>query len=168
MSIHKSQAAGPAGREPARRHRKRPAGFSLIEVLLLVAASTILAAMAIPVTTAALSGYQLSGAVSSITGAIQSTRYQAIRNGYMYQLYVNNETNTFQVLSEVPPATSFSNVGNSVPITSSGALIGAAPTFQFKANGSVITTSGPMSFTVSYGGTTKTITVSKYGSFSIQ
>ena len=47
----------------------------------------------------------------------------------------------------------------------------AHATLQFKANGAVLVASGqtpPLSFTISYNGTTKTITVSNYGSISVQ
>ncbi len=97
----------------------------------------VMAAMAIPQTRAAMASYELSAAVDSASGAIQSTRYQAIMHGYPYQVAFNNTTNTFQVLGEVPPATTFTNVNSAVPLSGEAITLNASPTFQFKSNGSV-------------------------------
>ena len=53
-------------------------GFTLIELVLVVAIVMITAAFALPMTQSAIANYQLNGAVESATGIIQSTRYQAI------------------------------------------------------------------------------------------
>jgi prepilin-type N-terminal cleavage/methylation domain-containing protein len=144
------------------------AGFTMIELLLVVAISLILGAMAIPATRSAIATYELSAAVDSVTGAIQTTRYQAIMHGYSYQVAFDNTQNTYQVLSEVPPAASFSNVGSPVILSAEPVNLSAMTTLQFKPNGSVSATVGAMSFTITYNGTTKTITVSNYGSINVQ
>jgi Tfp pilus assembly protein FimT len=125
-------------------------------------------AMAIPATLSAMATMDLNAAVDSAEGAIQAARYQAIMHGYPYQVAFNNTTNTFQVLSEVPPATTFSNVDGAVPISGDPVTLSASPTYQFKANGSISAVAGTMSFSVSYKGTTKTLTVSNYGSIKVQ
>jgi Tfp pilus assembly protein FimT len=141
---------------------------------------SILTAMAFPVAQSAIASLQLDAAVDSASGAIQSTRYQAIMHGYPYQVDINATTNTFQISNEVPPASTFSPVGSSVPISGSNITIGVGTTnssssghliLQLKANGSVTASSGqsmPASFTISYNGTTKTLTVSNYGAISVQ
>ncbi len=160
---------GDANKSPVPERRARPdAGFSLIEILFVMVIAMVMAAMAIPQTRAAMASYELSAAVESASGAIQSTRYQAIMHGYEYELTFDNTANTFQVLSEVPPATAFTNVNSAVPISGDAVTVSASPTFLFKGNGSVSAVSGTMSFTMSDRGTTKTLTVSNYGSISIQ
>jgi Tfp pilus assembly protein FimT len=144
------------------------AGIGLVEVVIVVAVVGILCAIGIPSTRAAIASYQLSAAVDSATGAIQTTRYQAIRNGYMFQVHFDATQNMYQVLSEVPPATSFSNVGGAVPLSGSPITLSATTTLQFKPNGSVSATVGAMNFTISKNGVTKTLTVSNYGSISVQ
>ncbi len=156
------------------------AGFTIMELLLVVAVSLILAAMAIPTARTAIASYQLDAAVDSAAGTIQGQRYQAIMHGYPYQVDFNSATNESQVSSQIPPATSFSNLGNPVLISDSQVVLGvgaAGSSFaghlilQFKPNGSVTASSGqsmPASLTISYNGTTKTLTVSNYGSISIQ
>jgi Tfp pilus assembly protein FimT len=128
----------------------------------------IMAAFAIPATRSAIASYQLSAAVDSATGAIQGARYQAIMQGYPYQVAFDSTNDTFQVLNEAPPATSFTNVGSAVPLSAVGITLSAPTTLQFKPNGSVSAVVGTMSFTITYNGTTKTITVSNYGSINVQ
>jgi prepilin-type N-terminal cleavage/methylation domain-containing protein len=155
------------------------AGFSLVELLVVVAVALILASIGIPIARTAIASYQLDGAVDSASGIIQSTRYQAIMHGYPYQVDFNSETNKFQVSSEIPPAAAFSVVGAAVPISASPVTMGVGTAntssaghaiLQFKPNGSVSVTSGqttPVSLTIYYNGTTKTLTVSNYGAVSI-
>jgi Tfp pilus assembly protein FimT len=144
------------------------AGFTLIEMMFVILLALVMGAMAIPATQSAMATMDLNAAVDSVEGAIQATRYQAIMHGYPYQVAFNNTNNTFQVLSEVPPATTFSDVNGGVPVSGDPVTLSASPTYQFKANGSVSAVAGAMSFSVSYKGTTKTLTVSNYGSITIQ
>ncbi len=59
--------------------RKRAApGFSLIELMLVIAIGSLLAAIAVPSITNTLRVYRMRTAVTSVTGAISSTRYNAI------------------------------------------------------------------------------------------
>ncbi len=155
-------------------------GFSLVEILVALLIGSLLTAMAIPATQSALASYQLDAAIDSVTGIIQGSRYQAIMHGYPYQVDIDPVANTFQLSSEPGGANAYTAVGSAVPISGSAITINAGTTnsntpqhatLQFKANGSVIVASGqtpPLSFTISYKGTTKTITVSNYGSISVQ
>lgn len=150
------------------RHGRSSAGYSAVELLLVVTISIIMCAMAIPTVQSAIASYQLTAAVDSARGAIQATRYQAIMHGYPYQVAFKPDGNTFQVLSEAPPATTFTAVGPAVPLSAELITLSAATTLQFKPNGSVSATLGAMTFSISYKGTTKTLTVSNYGSISVQ
>ena len=163
-----------------RRQDGSRAGYSLIELMLVVLIATVMGAMAIPQARSAIASYQLSAAVDSATGIIQGTRYQAIMHGYLYQVDFNSTTNAYQISSEAPPATAFSTVGSAIPISASNVVMGVGTAssgstghliLQFKANGAVIIASGqsaPASFTIAYNGTTKTLTVSNYGSITVQ
>lgn len=116
-----------------------------------------------------IDSYKLNAAATSASWAIQTTRYQALMKGYPYQLTFSTTNNTFQVASEPPGTASFANVGGAVPITSSPVTIGTAAQLQFKGNGSVSSVvAGSQSFTITYKGRTKTITVSNYGSVTVQ
>ena len=154
--------------------------MSIVELLIVVAIAMVMAALAIPTTRSAVANYQLNAAVDTASGAIQTTRYQAIMHGYPYQVDFDSTANTVQVSSEIPPAVIFSPVANALPISSSPVVmaVGTANAasaghaiLQFKPNGSISIASGqaaPLSFTISYYGTTKTVTVSNYGSISVQ
>jgi hypothetical protein len=95
------------------------------------------------------------------------------------QVDIDSTTNQYQVLSEAPPAATFTATGTAVPISTSGVAIGVGTAgpglaghliMQFKPNGSVSITSGqaaPMTFSIAYNGTTKHFKVSNYGSISI-
>jgi len=136
--------------------------------MLVMAISMVMGAMVIPSIRSTMATYQLSAAVDSASGAIQTTRYQAIMHGYPYQVAISATNNTFQVLSQAPPATSFTNVGSAVPLAGIPIVVSASTTLQFKANGAVTAPVGGMSFTISYQGKTKTLTVSNYGSITVQ
>ena len=63
------------------RHR-RALGFSLIEMVLVISIALLMAVLAIPLLNNIMNAYRLRSAVSSVTGFIQSARYQAISSGY--------------------------------------------------------------------------------------
>jgi Tfp pilus assembly protein FimT len=157
------------------RHKNkfnRSNGFSLLELCIVLAILFILLGISVPTVMSTINNYKLTGATQSITWAIQSSRYQAIMKGYSYQLTVSPTTKTYQILSKIPPATSFSNVGTAVPITSAPVTITpAATTLQFSPNGSITVITGnsnPNTIALTYLTKTQTITVTNYGSITVQ
>jgi len=75
-------------------------GFSLIEILIVIAIALVLAGIAIPIFTNAMSNYRIAAAVSATTGALQSTRFQAIMHGCEYQLVLTPSTMSYQIYTE--------------------------------------------------------------------
>ena len=135
--------------------RNANAGFSLIEMLIVVAIAMTLAAIAVPQFLNAMNTYRLSAAVSATTGAIQSTRFQAIMHGCQYQLVITSASLTYQVYSETPPAGttgclgSVSAVGSAYPISPGYVTIsGTSFTYTFYPNGTVTATSSPANTTL--------------------
>jgi len=152
---------------PARLQREE-AGFSLIETLVVLVIATVLSAFAIPSFLNAMKTYRLSAAVSAATGAIQSTRFQAIMRGYQYQLTLTPSTLSYQVYNKVPPAAGFTAVGSAVPIARSGDVtLDQTITLTFRSNGTVSVTTGTLPFTITNGIVTKSITVSGVGNVSV-
>src|ERR1700739_778722 len=160
------------------RHRLRGrewrgnSGFSLLELTMTLAVGLILAAMAVPAVRSSVQYFRVRSAVSSITGAIQSTRYRAIFDGCPYNIAFNSTANTFQVASETAVAgsscaTTFSNVGGAVPFGSTAVGLNQNVTLQFKPSGYVQATTGTTTFTLTYGSTSKTVTVSNYGNINV-
>jgi len=155
-------------RAVASRVRRRAAqssdGYSLLQIVITFAVVSILVSTALPTTMNALRNYRLIAAVSAATGAISATRYQAIMHAYPYNITFNSSNATYQVASEAPPATSFTNVGTAVPLAGNGDVtINTTTTLQFNANGTVSATTGTLSFTITNGLLTKTISVTGIG-----
>jgi prepilin-type N-terminal cleavage/methylation domain-containing protein len=151
-----------------RRAAQRSDGFSLLEIVITLGVVGVLAYLALPTTVNALRNYRLTAAVSAATGAISATRYQAIMHAYPYNITFNSANPTYQVASEPPGAMSFTNLpGGAVPLSGVGDVtINQTTTLQFNANGTVSATTGTMTFTISNGILTKTITVSGVGDVS--
>jgi len=167
--------------------RRAAAGFTLLEILIVLAIGLVITAIAVPMTNNAMRSYRLMAAVSASTGAIQSTRYTAIMHGYPYELTFT-PPNTYQVLTMIPPATTYSAVVNlggiltptpSIPITSAGEMaISRTVTYQFAPGGTVTETSNNMSFQIAYinpetglpyttAGSSNTIKVSGVGNVTV-
>ena len=150
-----------------RRAAQRSDGYSFLQIVITFAVVSTLGGMALPTTRNALRNYRLTAAVSAATGAISATRYQAIMYAYPYRITFSSTNATYQLAIEPPPATSFTNVGSAVPISGVGDVtINQTTTLQFNANGTVSATTGAMSFTISNGLLTKTISVTGVGDVS--
>lgn len=150
------------------------AGMTLIEVLLGIAVAAILVGITLPLVRNALAIYDLSAAVSAVSGAIQSTRYQAIATGCPYEIAFSPAGTTYQVsyeaLSGVPPACApgFSSLGNEIPWSTAASISMSPPTtLQFSPNGAVTATAGSMAFSLTNGTQTESITVSGVGNVTV-
>jgi Tfp pilus assembly protein FimT len=143
------------------------AGFSMIELCIVMTITMVVMGMAIPMVRQTVSRYRLGAAVSSVTGAIRATRYQALMKGYRYRLAITPSSKTYQLSSMIPPATAYSSEGSAVPITSNAVTISAPTTLEFRPNGQVSAVTGALDLDLSYEGVTKTITVSTYGNVTV-
>ena len=146
----------------------------MIELVMVLVVAGITAAFALPVVQQTVYKYQLKGAVASVTWAIQSTRFQALMQGYPYQVTFTTGSSgsspTFQVANEPTGTSSYANVGSSIPLSGKPVVLSATTVFQFQPNGTVATspvTAAPYTFTLAYQGTTETITVSTYGNVNV-
>jgi len=159
-----------------RHHRVPPAeqprkswGFTLVEMMVVVAIGIVVTAIAVPTVSSVMNTYRLRAAVSSVTGAIQSTRYQAISSGYAFQVVLSKANSTIQVQSDPGGTNTFANVGSAIPLASSSipVVLGANTTLQFRPSGLVQATAGSTTLTLTYRGKTETITVSNYGNVKV-
>ena len=110
-------------------------GFTIVELLVVMAIGIVIAAMSIPITQSALSSMRMNSAVSSISTTISKTRYRAIRNSDIYTLAISTPRNTYvvtdvsaNVVDRVEPLPSI------VAINGGGA---AVYTYTFCPNGMV-------------------------------
>jgi prepilin-type N-terminal cleavage/methylation domain-containing protein len=157
---------------PARAKRQR--GFTLIELVVVVAIGLTLSAIAIPTIISSLQYYRFRSAVSSVTGAIQNAKYQAVFQGCSYQVAFNSAAYTYQILGQVrqaPPLTGcvpgFVAVTNALPLSGTGVTLAADSTLQFSPSGRVTAPVGPQTMTLTSSAQTATITVSNYGNVNV-
>jgi Tfp pilus assembly protein FimT len=157
------------GHPPARRLRSvRQAGVSVVEMVVVLSISMIMTAATVPSIRSTWQNLQLNAVAATASWAIQSARYQAVMHGYPYQVAFSTSGPSYQLASKPPGATSFSNEGGVIPLgTVSGITISQATTMQFKPNGAITATVGSLTFTVTYAGATRTITVSANGNISV-
>jgi Tfp pilus assembly protein FimT len=149
------------------RNRRGITGFTVLELVMGILVGTILTAMAIPQVRAGLNSYRLRGAAASSVWAVQSTRYQALMEGYPYQVVFSQANQNYQVQNLPPGSVSYANVGTAVPLSGSPITLNQDTTLQFKPNGSVTAAVGALSFVITYQGKTATLTVSNYGNVSV-
>ncbi len=150
------------------------AGFSAIELIMVLLVGTIITVSAIPTVSSTVKQYRLKSAVATTTWSIQSIRFQALMEGYPFQVTFQGDSNgnnpTYQIASKASGATSYSNVGRTVPLSGSSVNLAAATVVQFQPNGTVSVTRGGAAATsmqISYYGNSNTITVSNYGNISV-
>lgn len=158
-----------AGADSARIRRRRPFGFSLLELVVTLAVMMIATAIAVPLVANAIAQFKMNSAVLSTTGIIQATRYRAISSGYPYRVVFSSAALTYQVQSDPNSNGTFSNVGTAVPIASASInpVMNADITLQFRPNGTVSTIAGALPMTLTLKNQTKTITVGTYGNIDV-
>ncbi len=159
------------------QRRRSERGFSLIELLFVIMIVLIMTAMAIPLVNNTVSYFRMRGAVAATTGAIQSTRYQAIFQGCPYQIVFTAATKTYQVQNSCPSTGAFVNVCSPStlavcpkPLAGAGSplTLGADMTMTFSPGGKITSATSPMVMVITYGGKPpETITVSSYGSINV-
>jgi prepilin-type N-terminal cleavage/methylation domain-containing protein len=147
-------------------------GFTVLELVIVVAIGLIMAAIAVPMVQSAINIFTVRAAASAATSGIQSTRYQAIFHGCSYEVAFSKANSTYQVLGKIADsngncAAAFSNVGGAIPLSGRPIALAQDTTLLFRPNGMTQATVGAMTMTVSYLGQSKTIMVSTYGNTTI-
>ncbi len=169
-------------KQPGAERRGPERGFTMMEMVIVAVIFMLMAAMAFPLVNNVTGYFRLRGAVSSITGAIQSARYQAIFQGCPYQLAFDSAANTYQLQRQCPAGGAFANYcvpvggGASCPVPLSGTgtpiTLNANVTLTFSPGGRVTSPqfpAGGITMVVSYGGKPpETISVSSYGSINVK
>lgn len=172
--LSKQVRAGEGSLNEDRRRHVR--GFSMIELMITVVIIVVCSVIALPIINSVMGAYRLRSAVSSVTGLIQTARYQAISSGYAYQVVLSKTASTFQVQSNPTwPTGTFSNycvpaaASCPVPLSNSGiqVILGADTTLQFRPSGMVTAIVGSTNLTLTYGSKTENIAVSTYGNIKV-
>lgn len=156
------------GKAPSHADEK---GFTVVEMVVTCAVILVVVAIAVPAMKDAMASYRLRGAVATVTGAIQSTRYQAIYQGYAYQVVFDATGKTYQVQRKPIGSAAFSNVGTPVLWSESvqAVTLDANATLTFSPGGRVQGAAAcPCQMTLTYPGRTpEVITVSAYGNINV-
>ena len=160
----------PCGNDgrPVRKTKCGARGFSMLELVMVLLFSIIVTAMAIPQVQSGLYRYRTNAAVAMAKWSIQSTRFQALMKGAIYRVAFDSTTNNYQITGWDSNTASYQNVGGPVPVSTWPIAINQNTTLQFSPNGSVAALVGSNVFTITYQGTTRTITVSNYGNVTVQ
>lgn len=154
--------------------RCRSCGFTLLELVLVIAIVGILSAISIPMIQNTLRVYSLRSSVAALTGAIQTTRYQAIYHGCPYQIAFSAANFNYTVQTEAPAIGGTQCLAAFVPTTppitaillpGRGVALGGNLTLQFNPGGQVLPIVGNMTtITLTYPGLpAENVQVSNYG-----
>jgi prepilin-type N-terminal cleavage/methylation domain-containing protein len=159
---------------PAKKHDGgcSDRGFTIVELLVTMTVGIILATYAVPLLQNAMNFFKVRSAATSVSGAIQSTRFQAIFHGCPYALAFNSAAMTYQVSTQLPGgagcAAVFTNVGPALPIANAATVtLNQNVTFQFRPGGLTQTTVGAPTLILDSHGSKETITVSTYGNVTV-
>lgn len=141
-------------------------GFTLIELIMVLVIGLILTLVSIPLINNVYQTFRVNAAISAVTGAIQTTRYQAISNGYPFQVVFSKANSNYQVKSDPTLTGAFANVGNPVPL-STAAVLGQDTTILCHPGGLITATVGSTTLTLSSHGKTESIAISSYGNIKV-
>src|SRR5947209_20573770 len=124
-------------RRPTNQHSCRTLpGSSHAALMIVVPTALIVRAIAAPGIRRPLQYYSLRSGTTSLTGAIQSARYNAIFHGCKYQVVFASATKSYTVTNQNPAPggtacnAAFSAPGAAVPLMGSGVSLGADVTMQ--------------------------------------
>lgn len=107
--------------------RHTDSGLTLMEAVFVLATTLVLGAISIPVFKYAMYNYDETATVSAVSGAISSTRFQAVMLGYPFEVTLTPSTLSYQLLSEPVGSTVFTVVNpgagsSTYPLPSAGSV----------------------------------------------
>jgi prepilin-type N-terminal cleavage/methylation domain-containing protein len=137
MLIRRSEDSNVGAARIACDSRKpRANGFTLLELLLVIAVGMILTAVAIPVIGTTMNNMRMNSVVNAISSAVSKTRYESIMVSQPYTLVLTAPANTYVVTNT---STAFASPVTPLPSQLVQINGGAAATytFTFCPNGTV-------------------------------
>ena len=141
-------------------------GFTLFELITVMVIGLMLTLVAVPLINHVYQTFRVNSAISAVTGAIQTTRYQAISNGYPFQVVFSKANSNYQVQRDPNLTGTFASVGNPIPF-STAAVLGQDTTILCHPGGLVTATVGSTTLTLTANGKTESIAISSYGNIKV-
>ena len=79
-------------------HRQRCTGFTLLEIIVVMAILAIITAAVVPVYSHSMRAIQARSARNTLIGLLQFTQEKAVTEGCEYRLYLDKKENTYWVM----------------------------------------------------------------------
>ncbi|OFW01871.1 MAG: hypothetical protein A3I61_02455 [Acidobacteria bacterium RIFCSPLOWO2_02_FULL_68_18] len=143
---------------------RQSAGFTLIEILLVVAVVSVMAAMTVPTVAGAMDRYYILSAGQQVASTIRAARFQAVSRNQTLEVVLDLDAGEYQVFEDggVTPA-------GDAQLLPTGISFGedSATTVEVAPNGRV-TTAATITVTNGNADDDRTITVSTSGRVQLQ
>jgi prepilin-type N-terminal cleavage/methylation domain-containing protein len=92
-------------------------GYSMIEVLLVVALSSVIAAIAVPMMKNSLGGFRLNGDARTLTNAVSLAKLRAAADFSQARVYVDLSTNAYHVETWAKTAAAWTAEGGTTTLS---------------------------------------------------
>lgn len=106
------------------------AGYSLIELMIVMGLLTIVAAMAVPMTNSTLASFRLSGDARGVLAAISLTKLRAASDFTRARLYVDINARSFRVETWQKTAATWTSIGGTTNLSANDVFGFGAVTAQ--------------------------------------
>lgn len=156
---------------PARNVTRAVGGFSILELLVVIAMIGVIFATASPRMASLVAGYRLEGAAQNLALDLQKVRLRAIAQGKCFQVTFNTSDATYQVLSKAgatPCGTiGFANDGSARKVDDAGAIAVVATASPVFATRGVVDTASVVTLTAP-NGAIRLVAVNAAGRVNVQ
>ncbi|PSH02809.1 MAG: hypothetical protein CXZ00_15540 [Acidobacteria bacterium] len=154
-------------------------GFSLLEVLVVLAITIVISSMSVPMLIGTARRYRLQSSAATVSGVIQSTRLRAVSTGLPFRLTLNRSASTYQIaycsVCSQGSAITYDTAENAILFSAAPDLkLSADQTVYFHPNGAVQKVDGTTdcsepvaTFSLYYADLSKTITAGCYGKVTV-
>lgn len=141
----------------------RTEGFSLIELMLVAALISVMAAITVPTVAAGLTRYQIISATQQVASTIRSARIQAVGKNQTLRVRFNAPAATqYQIVDAMDAA-----VGSVQALPTGVTFVAVSGDIEFNTSGRVTAVGGPIPITVVVGNgdadQNRTLTISPSG-----
>ena len=148
------------------RTMRQSAGFTLIEILLVVAVVSVMAAMTVPTVAGAMDRYYILSAGQQVASTIRAARFQAVARNRLLELRFDTDAGTYQVFDDTTNVA----VGNVQTLTAGVSFDAGTVDIPFETDGRPTAGACPCTIIVTDGNAAydRTVTVSTSGRVQLE